>query len=169
MHHHTRIFLLTLALHAAVSAQTAAPSGAFGFLINASYNDPSNESGLAILGLMNFDGAGNVTGSYTSEVGSSPTQTSQPVTGALTGTYSSNPDGTGSVTIATAAGITITFAMVITDSGRGLQLVATDCSGGCSIGGTTTISGFARAAQAGPLKGSYGFQFTQGPQPAQDI
>jgi hypothetical protein len=142
------------------------PSGSFGFLINASYSDPSNENGLAILGVMNFDGAGNVTGSYTFEVGSSATQTSQPITGTLTGTYSSNPDGTGSVTTTSDTGTTFTFAIVITDGGQGLQMVATDCSGGCNIGGTTMIGGVARAAHAGSLKGSYGLQFTNSPSPA---
>jgi hypothetical protein len=52
-------FVLTLS---AVSAQSAPPSGAFGFLINASYGDPSKEYGLAILGVMNFDGAGILPG-----------------------------------------------------------------------------------------------------------
>jgi hypothetical protein len=163
------VLVLTLTLLTAVSAQSMSPSGAFGFLINASYNDPSNETGLAILGVMDFDGAGNVKGSYTFEVGSSAKQSSQPLTGTLTGTYSSNPDGTGSVTITSDIGITLTFAMVITDGGQGLQLLATNCSGGCSIGGTTTIAGVARAAYVSPLKGSYGFLFNLSPQPAGNI
>ena len=150
----------------AVSAQSTSLSGSFGFLINESYSDPSNQNGFAILGVINFDGAGKVAGSYTAEAGSSPQQSSQPITGTLTGTYSSNPDGSGSVTIILDVGATVTFAMVITDGGQGLQLVATNCSGGCTIGGTTMVSGVARAAYAGPVKGSYGYQFTNSPIPA---
>jgi hypothetical protein len=52
-----------------VAAQSAPLSGSYGFLINASYADPSNNYGFALLGVMNFDGVGNITGSYTSEAG----------------------------------------------------------------------------------------------------
>jgi len=87
----------------------------------------------------------------------------------LTGTYSSNPDGSGSVTITLDTGTIFTFATVITDGGQGLQLVATSCSGGCKFGGTALISGVARAAYAGSPKGSYGFQLTISPQSAGSI
>src|SRR5437660_10974729 len=70
----------------AVSAQSMAPSGSFGFLINASYRDPSQTNGSAILGVMNFDGAGSVTGTYAAEP---DTAAAQNVAGTLTGTYSS--------------------------------------------------------------------------------
>jgi hypothetical protein len=59
--------------------------------------------------------------------------------------------------------------MVITDGGQGLQLVATSCSGGCKFGGTALISGVARAAYAGPLKGSHGYQLNISPQSAASI
>jgi hypothetical protein len=145
---------------------TLSPSGSFGFLINASYGDPSKTNGSAILGVMNFDGAGNVTGSYTSEP---DTQADQTNAGALTGTYSSSPDGTGSVTITLDTNASFTFAMVITDGGQGLQLVATKCSADCDNGGNATISGIARAAYAGPVKGSYGFQLSISPKPAVSV
>jgi len=65
------VLVLTLTLICSfaysVAAQSTSPSGSFGFLINASYSDPYQTNGSAFLGLMNFDGAGNVTGSYTSE------------------------------------------------------------------------------------------------------
>src|SRR6266446_4559977 len=49
--------------------------------------------------------------------------------------------------------------MVITDSGQGLQLVLTSCSGGgCDIGGVV-VAGVARATRAGSPQGSYGVQF----------
>ena|SRR5438874_2671096 len=68
----------------AVAAQSTPPSGSFGFLISASYSDPSQTNGTAFLGLMNFDGSGNVTGSYTSEPDTQPDHTNA---GTLTGTF----------------------------------------------------------------------------------
>lgn len=173
MKDHLRSFLrllsalvLTLALRT-VSAQSMPPSGSFGFLLNATFSDPSNESGLAILGVINFDGAGNVSGSYTTEQGSSPTHTSQPVTGTFTGTYSGNADGTGSLTTTADNGTTFTFAMVTTDGGQGLQFVATSCP--CDMS-TTTVSGVARAVYTGSLNASsYGFQATNSPTPAASL
>ena len=75
-------------------------SGSFGFLINASIAGTSTDSGTAILGVMNFDGAGNVTGSYNFQLGASANQAGQSAAGTFTGTYSSNPDGTGTISIA---------------------------------------------------------------------
>jgi hypothetical protein len=74
------VLILTLTLRA-VSAQSMSPSGSFGLLINASYSDLSNNNGFVVLAVANFDGAGSVSGSYTVELGSSPTQTSQPIAG----------------------------------------------------------------------------------------
>jgi hypothetical protein len=52
-----------------VAAQSMSPSDSFGFLITASFNTSAvDATGMAILGVMNFDGTGNVTGSYTYEV-----------------------------------------------------------------------------------------------------
>ena len=122
-----------------------------------------------MLGVMNFDGAGNVSGPYSVEFAGGPPLV-RSATGTFTGTYSSNPDGTGSVTTNLDAGITLTFAMVITDGGNGLQLVATSCSGsGCDIAGSL-ISGLARAAYTGGSpKGNYGFQFSITPNAAATI
>ena len=130
----------------------------FGFLVNASYASPSRGNGWAMLGVMNFDGAGNVTGPYTVQFAGGPPHVLS-ATGTFTGTYSSNPDGTGSVMVTLDAGITLNFATVITEGGNGLQLVATSCSGsGCDISGTL-INGFGRTAYTGSSpNGTYGFQ-----------
>src|SRR5437762_234761 len=84
------------------SAQGMSPAGSFAFLVNKTASD---NKGLGILGVMSLDGAGNLTGSYTAEAGGNPAQT---LTGALTGTYSSNPDGTGTLTMALDLGKTFT-------------------------------------------------------------
>ncbi len=159
------VLMLTLTV---VSAQSIAPSGSFGYLINASYSDLANNNGFVVMGVMNLDGAGNATGSYTVELGSSTRNTSQPITGTFTGTYSSNSDGTGTLTTTADNGTVFTFNIVITDGGQAFQLVATSCST-CDVGGTTIISGVARAAYTGSLNGSYGFQFTNSPIPAASV
>jgi hypothetical protein len=166
----SRLLVFTLTLTVSFAYAQSMPNGAYGFLINAAYTDPSKTNGSALLGVMSFDGAGNVTGSYTSEPDTQPAHTNA---GTLTGTYSSNPDSTGSITIKLDTGTSLTFAMVIADGGQGLQLVATDCSGGCGIGGANlaqaALSGIARAAYTGALSGSYGFLGSQSPNPAASV
>jgi hypothetical protein len=163
------VLVLTLTLMCTATAQSMAPSGSFGFLLNYSFIPQFANMGLAVLGMMNFDGAGNMTGTYTVVVGASGSQPAQTITGTFTGTYSVNPDGTSSASITTDLGVTLTFAMLITDRGQGLQLVVTSCTGGgCDLSGTL-ISGFGRAANAGPPNGSYGFQFNGSPAPAANI
>ena len=159
------VFVLTLS---AVSAQSTPTRGSFGFLINAWFSSSAvDATGVAILGVMNFDGTGNVTGPYTYEVDARGLLAAKTTTGTFTGTYSSNPDGAGSATIALDAGITLTLAIVTSDGGQSLQLVATDyqfpaakCA--CIIG-RVVLSGIARAAPAGKLNGSYGFQLHNSP------
>src|SRR5260370_4935066 len=148
-----------------LAAQSMSPSGSFGFLINASYFNRSNNNGQALIGVMNFDGAGNVTGPFTAEFGASGNQAAQSIAGTFTGKDSSKTDGTGSLTIALDAGITLTYAMVVTDGGKSLQLVMTNClfgSEGCNFFATVN-SGFARAGQASSLNGSFGFQLHNSP------
>ena len=123
------LFVLALALSfRPAAAQIAAPNGSFGFLINAAFNDTTDNNGAAILGVMNFDGAGNVSGTYTFQIGAPAGQTPQTLTGTFTGTNTANSDGTGSVSIALDMGVTFTFAMVMIDGGQGMQLVATGSS-----------------------------------------
>jgi len=151
----------------AVSAQSTPPSGSFGFLANVWLAPQSSDSGTAILGVMNFDGEGNVTGSLTFQRGSTSTKAAQTFVGTLTGTYSSNPDGTGSATVTFGGALTFTFAMVVADGGQSLQLVGTHLMGGDISG--SVADGFARAGQSGSLKGSYGFQLNNSPLPAGTI
>jgi hypothetical protein len=149
----------------------AAQSGSYGFLINQSHTDATGQNGTALLGVMNFDGTGNVSGPYTLKAGAKDTRPAQTGSGTFTGTYSGKPDGTGSVTMALDLGITLTFALVIDDGGRSLHLVATTClfgSEGCNLFGSV-FSGIARAGQAGSLNGSFGFQITNSPVPSTTI
>ena len=162
-------FLLILALAVAgpVFAQTL-PVGPFGFVVNATYNDPSAYGGGAMLGLANFDGAGNVSGPYTLELGSGGGSAQQDISGTFNGTYSSNPDGTGTMSIALDIGVNLTLAMVIDNRGHGLELALTSCSGFiCNFTGVASGVGAAEfnshphPVNTQFLVGSYGIQFTK--------
>ena len=97
----------------------ASPNGSYGFQIIGS-PFPSG-----VVGVMNFDGVGRLTASFTGVGG----------TTAFTGTYSPNPDGTGTITImptANPSAAATVFAYVATDDGSSILLLRT--SGGASGG-----------------------------------
>ena len=151
------------------SAQGIRPSGSFGFQINA-WVGPDGRNPQAVIGVLNFDGAGKVTGSFTIAFAQENPGPNDPpsglgIPGALTGTYSSNPDGTGKMNIGgtigpisgNVANFNSTLAMVITDGGAGLQLVQTDPGGQLNSGTARaigTVSGI-------PPNTSYGFQINK--------
>jgi hypothetical protein len=108
-----------------VSAQnfSAALTGSYGFTATAPYA-LSNPDPTAIVGVLTFDGAGNLTGNER-EVSpdTSPNATAVRVqTVSFTGTYTLNGDGTGSLTIQTG-GTVIPVSFVMTDSGSNLMFV----------------------------------------------
>src|SRR5262249_55656763 len=113
------VLVLALAMAGTASGQVAPPVGPYGFVLNARFVHPGLEGGVAMLGLMNFDGAGNVGGSFDLEFGSGGAGQPASVTGSFTGTYSSSPiDGTGlmMVVLVDANNVTlanVTLAMVI--------------------------------------------------------
>jgi hypothetical protein len=106
----------------------AAQSGSYGFVVNAFQIDSNGANGGAVLGVINFDGAGNAAGTATLKPRDTNAQNAQPVPTTFTGTYSSNPDGTGSAKLAFDIGFGATFTMVTTDGGEGIQLLSTDCT-----------------------------------------
>jgi hypothetical protein len=105
------------------------PAGSYGYLITG-WPDAGNKP-FTIFGVINLDGAGNVNGSYTLVTGR-PFATP----GTLSGAYSVNPDGTGSMTLNFDLGLTATVAIVVTESGSGILMLA-------SVGNQVT-SGTAR-------------------------
>lgn len=144
----------------------SAPSGSFGFLLNATFSEPANNSGFGFIGVMTFDGAGNVSGPLTAEFGADGSKPARTLTGTFTGNYFSYPNGTGGVTISVlGVAFEISLNMVITDGGQGMQLVATNCSGNCNLGGTL-VTGVARTASPGTLQGNYGFVLDNTPIPS---
>jgi len=152
----------------AASAQSNPPRGSYGFLVTSAVAPTSTGGGTAILGVLNLDGSGNAGGTYNLQTGSSGSNPGLNLTGTFTGTYSSNPDETATTKLTFDLGDSFTFATVVTDGGQGLQLVATGCTDSCDLGGTV-ISGIARAANNGPVKGAYGYLFRNSPIPGESI
>jgi hypothetical protein len=135
------------------SAQVTSPSGSYGILANQWPNPNQSPSGL--VGVLSFDGAGNVNGSYTLL-----TSNLQLRSGTWKGTYSGNPDGTNTVNLTYDIGATITLAMAVTDGGAGLQFLVT---GGNVVtpGEVITGTGRTQSAPGTTLAGSYSFLLHQ--------
>jgi hypothetical protein len=177
-------FMLVLALATAgtASAQVAPPVGPYGFVLNARAVHPGLEGGVALLGLMTFDGAGNVSGPFNLELGSGGVGQPASVTGRLTGTYVSNPDGTGTMTNVVLVEddnnltlVNATLAMVIDNHSREIQLAVTSCSGLICDLTAGVVTGVAEIASPHPVRlgflaGSYGLQLTKSsPTPASSL
>lgn len=149
------------------SPPAASLRGSFGFLLNGAFTDAS-QTGVSTLGTINFDGSGNVSGSATVENGGTDSQPAQTATATFTGTYTVNTDGTGRITtVPDGGGPTTTVAMLAIDGGQGALLAVTNLDPGGLP--QTVLSGVARAAYAGNLKGTYGFQLSNSPKPASTI
>jgi hypothetical protein len=163
-----------LATAGTAAAQVAPPVGPYGFVLNATFTDASTQGGAAMLGLMNFDGTGNVSGPYQLELGSGGANAPQSISGSFTGTYSSNPvppfpDGSGTITLALDIGVNLTLTTLIDNRGRTIQLGLTGCTGPICDLTRTVVSGVAEIEfnsrvhpiDAQFLDGSYGLQTTK--------
>ncbi|HYL35581.1 MAG TPA: hypothetical protein VEV17_06695 [Bryobacteraceae bacterium] len=137
------------------SAQVTSPNGSYGILLN-QWKDPNSNNVSALLGVVNFDGAGNISGSYTI-VSKNPV-----MTGTLTGTYAGNPDGSNSANLTFDIGATMAASVAVTDGGTGLQLIV---NGGSLTKPGQVISGTGRiqSAQGTSPAGSYGYLLNQWP------
>jgi hypothetical protein len=153
---------ITLALGCSVLAQTA-PSRSYGLLITSVVSSTSNDTGTALLGILNLDGAGGLTGSYNIQTGGMPGNS-----GTFSGSYATNPDGSGTMSLTFANGPTLNLTTVTTDAGQGLLLAVTDCTGQCDLGGIV-ITGVARQLYTGTPIGNFGFIFNYSPQAARAI
>lgn len=148
--------LIFMAIAIALPAQAATFSkaslkGSYSFLTNLwTANGSTRQFGM--LGIMTFDGAGNVTGSYSS-VSWDTVQT-----GTFSGTYTVSSDGVGTITLTT--GLTAQFAITInsTVSGiaHGVQLLQTNDSNNEIISGTAVLQSTAAATYSlASLKGNF--------------
>ena len=181
------LLVLTFALVCTAAAQaTLVPPqvGPYGFVLNTASTVPLSQGGAGILGVINFDGAGGITGTYTLELGTGGQggpQEPVTVTGSLHGTYVPNiPDDPSGLTWKTILNLDVvtanldvevtgTFAMVVNNQGRSLQLALTGCSGFiCDLTGNVVSAigevqsgGSVKTIQKGFLTGSYGMQSTK--------
>jgi hypothetical protein len=149
------IMTIALALSAqAASFSNASLKGSYSFLTNLwTANVSTNE--FAMVGVLTFDGAGNVTGSYTSVTGGVAQ------TGTLGGTYTVNSNGTGTIDFTT--GSTAQFAITLNSTAagvaHGVQLLQTNDSNNEVISGTAVLqSTTAQTYSVASLKGNFAFQ-----------
>ena len=157
------MLLTSVTLFAALvlSAQAATFSkaslkGSYSFLTNL-WTANANTNEFAMVGILAFDGAGNVTGSYTSI----SLQVFQ--TGTLGGTYTVNSNGTGTLTFTTGstAQFAITLDSTAANVAHGVQLVQTNDSNNEIVSGTAVLqSTTAQTYSLASLKGNFGFQWS---------
>ncbi len=148
--------MLALALSVqAASFSNASLKGGYSFLANrrtANVNTPQ----LAAVGVMTFDGVGNVTGSYTS-ISDHAVQS-----GALGGTYLVKSNGTGILSLTT--GLTAQFAITLNSTAagvaHGVQLLQTDDTSNEVVSGTALLqSTTAGKYTAASSKGNFALQY----------
>jgi len=138
----------------AVTFNNASLKGSYSFLTNLwTANTSTNQ--FAMVGVLTFDGAGNVTGSYTSIDGGVVQ------TGTLGGTYTVNSNGTGTITLTT--GSTAQFAVTLDSTAagvaHGVQLLQTNDSNNEIISGTAVLqSTTAQTYSVASLKGNFSAQ-----------
>jgi hypothetical protein len=110
-----------------VAAQGVGLTGSYGFTATASYSGASNSGTLALVGVLTFDGSGNLNGSETViQPDPSPNATAvKSQTFPFAGTYMVNAGGTGTMMIQLPDNSTIPVSFVITDGGSGLMFVQT--------------------------------------------
>jgi hypothetical protein len=154
--------LIFLAIAIALPAQAAtfnnaSLKGTYSFLNNlTTANQGTNQ--FAMVGVLAFDGAGNVTGSFTS------ISSTTPQSGTLGGTYSVMSNGTGTMTIAFTPGSTAQFAITLNSTAakvaHGLQLLQINDTSNEIISGTAVLQATTPATYSvASLKGTLAFQY----------
>ncbi len=150
------IVIIAFALSAqAATYSKASLKGSYSFLTNLwTANARTNQ--FAMVGILTFDGAGTVTGSYTS-ISSQVFRT-----GTLGGTYTVNSNGTGTLTFTT--GSTVQFAVTLDSTAakvaHGVQLLQTNDSNNEIVSGTAVLqSTTAETYSVADLKGDFAFQW----------
>jgi hypothetical protein len=97
-------------------------NGTYAVLAGAKQYDSFGETGGAILSVLNFDGAGNVSGTAVLKGRTGEPRDGDTGTSAVQGTYTTNADGTGAATLNfTDFQLSVKLAMVITDGGKSIQ------------------------------------------------
>lgn len=154
-------FLIFMTIALALSAQAAAFSkaslkGSYGFLINR-WTANVNTSQFAVVGVMTFDGAGNVTASGT-EIKGGVVQA-----GVLSGTYAVNSNGTGAINFTTGENppqFAIALNSAAAGVARNVQLLVTGDNDNEVVSGVALLqSTTAETYSVASLKGNFTLQF----------
>jgi len=97
-------------------------NGTYAVLASAKQYDSLGETGGAIIAVLNFDGAGNISGTAVLKGRTGEPQDGDTGSGAVQGTYTTNPDGSGTATLNfTDFQFSVKLAMVITEGGKSIQ------------------------------------------------
>ena len=120
-----------------VSAQTPTVlSGSYGYQTTQAVT-PTSPSFTSSVGVMKFDGSGNVSIAQTF-VGTNPAADATTVTVQadvpLKGKYTQNTDGTGVLSVDIGEAAAATFSFVITDGGANIMLVSTNGGNAITVG-----------------------------------
>ncbi len=110
------VALLALPSAFAATCSNASLNGVFGFLNNG-YDSPTQLG--ASVGQYKFDGAGNVSGSFTHNNGTASTAT-------FTGTYTVSTNCRGSMVLNISGGVTETENFAIDNTNKGIQTIRAD-------------------------------------------
>jgi hypothetical protein len=150
--------VIALALSAQASFSNASLKGGYSFLTNR-WTADVNRSQEGVVGVMTFDGAGNVTASYTSISGGVLQ------TGTASGTYIVNSNGTGAISFTTGSSPP-QFAITLTSSAAGLahgmQLLRTNDNRNLVESGTALLqSTTATTYTLASVKGNFGLQLNE--------
>ena len=140
-------------------AQVTSPNGSYGILVN-QWKDSNSNAASSFLGVLTFNGAGNVSGSYTLV-----RKDYSVLTGTLTGTYSGNPDASNTVSLTFDVGATLIASVAVTDGGAGLQIMVT---GGTATKVGQVITGTGRVQSGGMPTGSFGMLLNRLPDQKND-
>jgi len=152
------LIFVTVVLALSVQAATfnqASLNGSYGFLTNLWTANVSTKQ-FAMVGVMAFDGAGNVTGSFTS------ISWDTVKTGTLGGTYTVNSKGTGTIhfTTGSKAKFAITLNSPVAGVAQGVQLLQTNDNNDEIISGTAVLqSTTAQTYSLASLNGSFSIQY----------
>jgi hypothetical protein len=152
----TQLFVLTLIFGLGLGsalAQSNSPSGTYGVLIK--QWPKANAVSSALIGVFNFDGAGNLTGTYTL-VGAAPAA----LAGTLMGSYTTDANGVTTVNVNLDAGFSVTSTVLVTDGGAGLEIIL---SGGSALDPGTVVSGTGKKQASAPPSGTYAYLVNQLP------
>jgi hypothetical protein len=139
----------------AVIFSNASLKGTYSFSTNLSTANASTNQ-FAMVGVLAFDGAGHVTGSFTS-ISFDTVQT-----GTLSGTYTVSSNGTGTITFTTGstAHLAITLNSTVSGVAHGVQLLQINDSSNEILSGTAVLQSTTTLTYSvASVKGNFAFQY----------